>query len=180
MAVLVRRTNRIAGAIILGVLTFLVTSGATLAADQGKKPPAKQAAKSKAPSVTKGASQKKVVEVKLIGFTEEAALATFDTFTLEWMQKLIQTENFHKSQAQVVESPDGFAVEYIGYIPDRHINVKKTNSSDTPYVGILTYLEKKLRCAGKTKEDALKGPFEQVETSPVSEIFRFTKGKWVY
>jgi hypothetical protein len=96
------------------------------------------------------------------------------------MQKLAQTESFQKSRAQVVESPEGFAAEYVGYIPERKINVKKTDSSDTPYVGILTYSEKRLRCAGKTKEAALQGPFEQVDTSQVSEIFRFTKGKWVY
>jgi len=58
--------------------------------------------------------------------------------------------------------------------------VKKTEYRDTPFVGTLTYYERTLRCSGKTQEEALQGPFEQVGTSPVREIFRFTKGKWVY
>jgi hypothetical protein len=96
------------------------------------------------------------------------------------MKKLAETEGFRKSRAQVKQSLDGFSAEYTGYLPHRYIHVKKTESADTPYVGILTYYEKTLRCTGKTKEEALQGPFNQVDTSQVSEIFRFTKGKWVY
>jgi hypothetical protein len=70
--------------------------------------------------------------------------------------------------------------EYIGYLPHRYITVKKTSSKDTPFVGILTYFEKTLRCTGKNREEATRGPFQQVDTSQVAEIFRFTKGKWKY
>lgn len=167
-------------AIFLGVVTFLSTSNTTIAETQAKNPLVKKVAKTKTPQAAKIPLQKKSAKAKPAVVTEESALATFDTFTIEWMQKLAQTENFHKTRAHVVESSDGFAAEYIGYILERHINVKKTDSTDTPYVGVLTYFEKKLRCAGKTKEEALQGPFDQVETSQVSEIFRFTKGKWVY
>jgi hypothetical protein len=58
--------------------------------------------------------------------------------------------------------------------------VKKTDSKETPFVGILTYFEKTMRCVGKTKEEALKGPFQPSDSKQVSEIFRFTKGKWMY
>ena len=174
MGAIASQTKRMGMTIFFGVVTLLFTNSTIIADTQSQKPPAKRIAK------TKTSHEKKSDKPQLIITTEEDALATFDAFTIEWMQKLVQTEDFHKTQAQVVESPDGFAVEYVGYIPDRLIKVKKTDSSDTPYVGILTYSEKKLRCAGKTKEEALQGPFEQVETNPVSEIFRFTKGKWVY
>jgi hypothetical protein len=174
------RTKRVGMAMFLGVVTFLSTSNTTTAETQAKNPPIKKVAKTKAPQAAKLQPQKKSAKMTLPLITEDLALATFDTFTVDWMKKLEQAEDFHKTRAQAVESPDGFAAEYVGYIPNRYITVKKTDSSDTPYVGILTYFEKKLRCAGKTKEQALQGPFDQVETSQVSEIFRFTKGKWVY
>ncbi len=166
--------------IFLGVFTVLSTGARATAETQAKNPSAKKVAKIKTLQTTKSSLQKKSAKAEPLVITEENALAAFDTFTIDWMKKLGETEDFHKTRAQAVESPDGFTAEYVAYIPDRSIRVKKTDSSDTPYVGILVYFEKKLRCAGKTKEEALQGPFNQVETNQVSEIFRFTKGKWVY
>ncbi|MCS6925224.1 MAG: hypothetical protein NZ578_04900, partial [Candidatus Binatia bacterium] len=75
---------------------------------------------------------------------------------------------------------NGVLAEYVGYLPHRYITVKKTSSKDTPFVGILTYYQQVMRSVGKTREEALKGPFQQAGTSQVSEIFRYTKGKWHY
>ena len=180
MGAIAAQTKRMRMVIFLGVVTILSTSTRTTAETQAKNPPIKKVAKTKAPQAAKLQPQKKSAKMTLPLITEDLALATFDTFTVEWMKKLEQAEDFHKTRAQPVESTDGFTAEYVGYIPDRSIRVKKTDSADTPYVGILIYSEKKLRCAGKTKEEALQGPFNQVETNQVSEIFRFTKGKWVY
>lgn len=164
---------------VLSIFSFTCLLSVAMAAEQKKenKPKAVVKAKTTQKSRTK-ASPKIAIPTAVI--SEDAALAAFDTFTLEWMKKLAETEEFRKSRAQVKQSLDGFSVEYTGYLPHRYIHVKKTESKDTPYVGILTYYEKTLRCTGKTKEEALKGPFDQVDTSQVSEIFRFTKGKWVY
>ncbi|MGE0823176.1 MAG: hypothetical protein AB7P18_13755 [Candidatus Binatia bacterium] len=112
---------------------------------------------------------------------EATAHSRFDTFTQEWMVKLAQAEEYHRTrQVKVSQDADGFFAEYVGYLPQRYIKVKKTTSQETPYVGTLTYYERVLRCRGKTKEDALKGPFEQDRLVPVREIFRFTRGEWVY
>ena len=180
MGAVATQTKRMRMVIFLGVVTVLSISTRATAETQAKNPPAKKVAKIKTPQATKNPLQKKSSKAEPLVINEERALAAFDTFTIEWMKKLEGTEDFHKTRAQAVESPDGFTAEYVGYIPDRSIRVKKTDSVDTPYVGILIYSEKTLRCAGKTKEEALQGPFDQVETSQVSEIFRFTKGKWVY
>jgi hypothetical protein len=113
--------------------------------------------------------------------SEEEAKATFDTFTLEWMEKLAKNEDFQRTQqTRVSPTTDGVICEYTGYLPQRFIAVKSTKSSETPYVGSLTYYEKTMRCVGKTKEEAIKAPCEEVGKTPVKEIFRFTKGKWVY
>lgn len=166
---------------IFPFIAFDLMSPLVFAAEQEKKPETKRVAKAKAARSTKNqAESPKPPSPPVTHIDEDVALAAFDTFTIEWMKKLEQTEEFQRTQARISQSPDGFSAEYTGYLPHRYIHVKKTEATDTPYVGILTYYERRFRCSAKTKDDALKGPFEQVETSQVSEIFRFTKGKWVY
>jgi len=160
-------------------LLLLVFSPLAWAADQQGTPPAKHAAKPARTGASKPAKTEAAVP-PLVDLTEEAVQTSFDAFTIEWMKKLSDTEEFHRTQAVVSQSPEGFAAEYVGYLPHRYIIIKKTDSKDTPFVGILTYYEKTMRCVGKTKEEALKGPFEASDSQQVSEIFRFTKGKWVY
>lgn len=124
-------------------------------------------------------AKKKVVAAPTL--TEEEAHASFDAFTLEWMNKLQRTEEFQRTQRiKIIESHNGVLAEYVGYLPHRYITVKKTSSKDTPFVGILTYYQQVMRSIGKTREEALRGPFQQAGTSQVSEIFRYTKGKWHY
>ncbi|MBI3246864.1 MAG: hypothetical protein HYZ50_10190 [Deltaproteobacteria bacterium] len=174
----------------LVILTLICGLGSATAEEKKAKTVTKTLAKAapKPAKAAKSQSQAKATPeatpeaeaVVVVAISEDAALALFDTFTVEWMKKLEETEQFHKTKAQVTESADGFSAEYTGYLPPRYTLVKKTESPDTPYVGILTYYEEKLRCTGKTKEEALQGTFSQVEQTQVSEIFRFTNGKWEY
>lgn len=158
-------------------LTFLLFF-CPLPASAGSKTSAKSADKSATSKATDAQQQTPVPS----GADEETVRMSFDSFTEEWMGKLAEAEEYHRTQlVKVTQSAEGFSAEYVGYLPQRYIEVKKTVSKETPFVGLLTYYERTLRCSGKkTKEEALKGPFEQVETLPVKEIFRFTKGKWVY
>ncbi|HEV8715156.1 MAG TPA: hypothetical protein VGX03_20290 [Candidatus Binatia bacterium] len=159
---------------------LLVLSPLVWAADQQSAPPTKHSAKSSRRAANKPVKTEAATP-PLVDLSEEAVQTSFDVFTIEWMKKLSDTEEFHRTQTiQVSESPEGFAAEYVGYLPHRYIIVKKTDSKETPFVGILTYYEKTMRCVGKTKEEALKGPFQASDSQQVSEIFRFTKGKWVY
>jgi hypothetical protein len=164
---------------LLSIFSFLCLLNAAIAAEQKKETKAKTVVKTKTTQKSRTKASPKIAAPAAV-ISEDVVLAAFDAFTLEWMKKLADTEEFRKSRAQVKQSLDGFSAEYTGYLPHRYIHIKKTESADTPYVGILTYYEKTLRCTGKTKEEALQGPFNQVDTGQVSEIFRFTKGKWVY
>jgi len=148
-----------------------------LTASAGGKTKAKPASKSTKTKATDSQQQAPAPSEA----DEETIRTSFDSFTIEWMAKLAEAEEYHRTQlVKVTQRPEGFSAEYVGYLPQRYIEIKKTTSKDTPFVGLLTYYERTLRCSGKTKEEALKGPFEQVETLPVKEIFRFTKGKWIY
>lgn len=143
-----------------------------------RKSPKTKSAKAK--STRSKAPAKKTPPAPVV--VDEAAVhASFETFTLDWMKKLAEAEEYHRQeQLKVSQTGETFSAEYVGYLPQRFVAVKKTTSTETPFVGTLTYYERTLRCTGKTKEAATQGPFEQVETLPVKEIFRFTKGKWVY
>lgn len=111
----------------------------------------------------------------------DEARQTFDHFTQDWMRKLIKTEAFQKAKrVTVTKTIEGFVAEYTGYLPHRYTEVKSTKSSTTPFIGILTYYKKQMQSVGKTEQDALSGTYRQAGTSEVSEIFRYTKGRWIY
>lgn len=175
-----QRVKRASIITVLSVFSLICLFNVATAAEQKKETKPKTVVKTKTVKKSKAKAAPKIAAPAAVVISEDVALAAFDAFTLEWMKKLAETEGFRKSRAQIKQSPDGFSAEYTGYLPHRYIHVKKTESADTPYVGILTYYEKTLRCTGRTKEEALQGPFNQVDASQVSEIFRFTKGKWVY
>lgn len=108
---------------------------------------------------------------------EEKARSSFDTFTIDWMRKVGETEDMKRT---IEEADDGFIAQYVKYLPTRYTVVKTTKSKETPFVGILTYYARTFQCLGKTRDDALSGPFKELHTKQVSEIFRYTRGKWVY
>ena len=157
------------------VLVFfcLATAGET-SSQQGSPPPdtgeaqpaQNQTPSSPAPSAGEGA--------------EGRARASFDVFTRKWMRKLAETEDFQKKRMQITQTQEGFVAEYTGYLPYRYTTIKLTQSEATPFIGVLTYYKKTMRSVGETKKQAINGLFEQAGTSQVSEIFRYTKGEWVY
>jgi hypothetical protein len=113
---------------------------------------------------------------------EVSVLQSFDSFTRQWMEKLGRAEEFRRSQRmRVKKTVNGFEAEYTGYsLLSRKFTIKKTTSPLTPFIGILTYQEKVLRSSGSTQKEAIRGPFEVVETNKVMEVFRYTRGKWKY
>lgn len=108
---------------------------------------------------------------------EEAVRASFGAFTAKWMNKRAKVQETYR---KVKKHKMGFSAEYAEALPTHYVKIKKTQSKETPYIGILSYYKKTFRSTAKTKKDALKGPFEDLGTGSVSEIFRYTGGKWVY
>lgn len=165
--------------LICTVLCFFLL--APVAVNASEKPKKAPVVKLTAKKTTDTSTRTKAAAKAAPQISEETVRTSFETFTQEWMNKLVEAEEFQRTkQVKVSETPEGFAAEYVGYLPQRTIEIRKTEYTDTPFVGTLTYQERTMRCSGKSKEEALQGPFQQVKTSPVREIFRFTKGKWVY
>ena len=72
----------------------------------------------------------------------------------------------------------GISGAYVGYTQE-HTCVTKTGTQNVP-VGKITYREVKYRKQGPTIGDATHSIAHPVETTEVTEIFRFSKGAWVY
>lgn len=105
---------------------------------------------------------------------------SFERFKKAWIKKLYRIERENLRNIRLKYSGDLFRAEYIGYGEKFNHAIKKTKSSLTPFIGILTYHQIKYVSIGRDKKRVLKCPFTIETRTKVKEIFRYTRGKWVY
>jgi len=118
--------------------------------------------------------------IKSSVLTEEKVKTMYDDFILNWMIKLDKISKDNSEQIALNPSSDGFSGKFISYGPEKDFWVKKTDSNLTTHVGYLKYKQKVYEKKGKTITDAKNCIPCLVQENNVTEIFRFTKGKWIY
>jgi len=146
---------------VIVVLTLLLSVGGALAA--GKKAPAKG----------KGGA----VDVKAVG---EKAAGAFAAFCDEWMKKLAVREHDNKAQIKWQTGDDGARGEYVGYSQEHTCQMREYTDPTSVPVGTITYREYRYQKKGPSPADAANTEPSIIEATEVTEIFRFTAGKWVY
>jgi hypothetical protein len=100
------------------------------------------------------------------------AQQSFQTFAAEWMDRLHRVEAQNKSNAR---GNGATAVSYRGYDHEFRTELRPTGNTKAPYIGMIRYVEREYRCADSRALDC------RVEkTTPVTEVFRFQDGRWVY
>jgi hypothetical protein len=99
---------------------------------------------------------------------EAQARAAFDVFTQTWMDKLRSS-----SAIRTVSTSSGSTVKRFSTTHTEE--VKPTGSASNPFVGVLHYTEESYSCS-----DAAQRNCTLVDSTPVTEIFRYQNGKWVY
>ncbi len=100
------------------------------------------------------------------------AHASFQTFAAEWMQRLHRVEAQNKS---TLLGNGSTSVSYRGFDQEFKTELRPTGNAKAPYIGMIRYLEREYRCADSRALDC------RVEkTTPVTEVFRFQDGRWVY
>ena len=99
---------------------------------------------------------------------EAQARSAFDAFSQSWMDKLRSS-----SAVRTVSTSSGSTVKR--YSTTHTEEVKPTGSASNPFVGVLHYTEESYNCS-----DAAQRNCTLVESTPVTEIFRYQNGKWVY
>ena len=95
------------------------------------------------------------------------AEASFSTFAESWMAKLGRAESGNKAAIK-----NG---SYRGFGKDFRTQLRPTGNPASPYIGVLQYTEVEYKCSrpgGKSCTAASR--------VPVTEIFRFRSGRWVY
>jgi len=119
-----------------------------------------------------------VLAVSGAAYAQDAAAGAFPQFCEEWMQKLAAREQRNVANIKWAEAADGVSGEYIGY-GQEHTCVTKTGTQSVP-VGKITYREVRYEKHGGSVSDAEKNPPQAVETTEITEIFRYSAGKWIY
>jgi hypothetical protein len=103
---------------------------------------------------------------------------SFPKFCDEWIEKLAARER--NNVAHIKWESEGSSVkgDYVGYTRE-HTCVTKMGTQSTP-VGKITYREIKYEKLGQTVEEAEHTAARAVETTEITEIFRYAEGQWIY
>ena len=107
----------------------------------------------------------------------EEIYKAFDVFCQEWMKKLAAREHDNIAHIKWDTRPDGVEGAYVAYNQE-HTCVAKNGDSEP--VGRIAYQEVLYAKRGKTIAEAQQSPAQPVETTAVTELFRYDKGKWIY
>jgi hypothetical protein len=101
-----------------------------------------------------------------------AAELSFREFARDWMARLARVETQNRSNP-IANASAG--VNYRGFGDDFRIELRPTGNPDAPWVGLLRYVEHVYECS-----DASAGDCRVASSMPVTEIFRFRNGAWIY
>jgi hypothetical protein len=94
---------------------------------------------------------------------DPVTVASFEKFSQDWIGKMktIAAARFATDRKRLRETYE--------------MELRPTGSSQAPYVGVLSYCEVTLECAGAAVESC-----KPSRSTVVKEMFRFQAGKWVY
>ncbi len=121
--------------------------------------------------------------VPALAMDDSAALKSLETFSQGWMAKLCEISRKNGESIDKMEvAPDkeGYTANYTSYGPNCQVVVKKTDSKAAPYVGLISYPEKRIVKKGRTLKEVTDDPGKVESETPVTEIFRFQNGHWIY
>lgn len=105
---------------------------------------------------------------------------SFREFAGEYMRNLRQENCRSDKDSQLQAYDQGVFIRTVAYEGQWAIQLKKTDSRLTPYIGLLNYLETHLVKYGPEAETLALNPEIVVTEIPVTEIFRFSEGSWQY
>jgi hypothetical protein len=110
------------------------------------------------------------------------ALEQFKHFALEWLAKNNRTYvKGTRDKVKVTQNGDTYVAQYMASEPGSLETLVKPSEYDhTPFIGVMRYEEKLYRAEGASPEDARNGTFEEIDSTRVTEIFRYAKNKWQY
>ncbi len=106
---------------------------------------------------------------------DERARTSFSDFARSWMAKMQENEAQNRKNPIVQPGPSENIITYRGFDEGFTVELRPTGHPVSPFVGILRYNEQVYSCNGV---DASK--CSVASSLPVTEIFRYQGGRWVY
>lgn len=161
-------------------MAVLLGAGVVLAQDA--KPDAAKPAADKAkakPAAAKPSGDKKAAKGKASGPSDEQIADQLKQFCVKWMGFLETRETDNKKGIKWEKKPAGIAGHYVGYSKEYDCVMKERSSNGTP-VAVIVYKEFVYEKAGASQMEAEQDPADVVDATEVTEIFRYSKGEWVY
>ena len=106
---------------------------------------------------------------------DERARTSFSDFARSWMAKMAENEAQNRKNPTVQPGPSENMLTYRGFGEDFTVELRPTGHPSAPFVGILRYNEQVYRCNGVSASKC-----SVVSSLPVTEIFRYQGGRWIY
>lgn len=116
---------------------------------------------------------------ELEGALDDPLQSSFSRFCDSWMEKLAQRERRNQGLIEWQSGTNWVQGSYVGYTKEHKCSIEGATSPSP--VGRLSYLEVKYERRGASVPDAMASVPTPVETTEVTEFFRYDgDGKWVY
>lgn len=99
---------------------------------------------------------------------------SFRSFARSWMDRALARAQRNQIRPRA-QGGTSLGFVYRGVAQDYDIALEPTGNANSPYVGVLRYTEQIFQC-----RDARGAECTLAASQPVSEVFRFRKGRWSY
>jgi hypothetical protein len=106
---------------------------------------------------------------------DESALSSFSEFAQKWMTKMETSEARNRDNPTVRPGASQNLVTYRGFGDDYSVELRPTGQPSSPFIGILRYSEQVYSCREATASNC-----SVASSGPVTEIFRYQGGRWIY
>jgi len=107
--------------------------------------------------------------------SNEDARSELSVFAKSWIGKMRHNQDEQRKHPSVRPGATQNVTSYRGIADDYNVELRPTGQPNAPFIGILRYTEQVYTC-----RDAASGNCSVASSVPVTEIFRYQAGRWVY
>ena len=107
--------------------------------------------------------------------SNERARVALSNFAESWMGKMENNEAQNRLRPTVRPGATQSVITYRGFSDDYKVELRPTGHPNAPYIGILRYTEQVYTC-----NQGASSSCSVASSVPVTEIFRYQAGRWIY
>lgn len=144
--------------------------------------PAEKKGTASNPAQAKTANSKQATSAKAPAAGGDKLKNSLDVFAKGCITSMNKQRRPGINQKEVKKQADGtYMARYMAVDPDSlETRYKPTENKVILYIGHMNYHEVEYVCVGKSKEQALAGPFNETNREPITELVKYKAGKWTY